>query len=208
MENICGSVIDVNEENNAENLVFETLKESSSISMKKMTENALKGLNMATKKSVIEAQNAYENTYSKDDKEDIYCTEYTEVLNILEYYLIDEDYNKIPKEMIEFFEKNADRNYRYKIDKTKTYIEQSISRKTNSIIVSLYKEYFASKEEKRVLEQILSLNESNLKRIEGYEKNLKDTNRMPNDKALIRCDKECLWMKIINKIRRKLVNGI
>ena len=62
MENICGSVIDVNEENNAENLVFETLKESSSISMKKMTENALKGLNMATKKSVIEAQNAYENT--------------------------------------------------------------------------------------------------------------------------------------------------
>ena len=86
MENICGSVIDVNEDNNVENLVFEALKESSSISMKKMTENALKGLNMATKKSVIEAQNAYENTYSKDDKEDIYCTEYTEVLNILEYY--------------------------------------------------------------------------------------------------------------------------
>ena len=201
MKNICENEIEIQEE------IIDFLEENCSITMKEMAEKALTGLNMATKNSVEEVQSVYKNNDAIKRQEYIYCIEYTEVLAILEYYLIVEDYNKIPKEMIEFFEKTADREYRYKIDKTKTYIEQNISKKSNSIIVSLYREYFASEEEKNVLNQILALNELNLKKIEEYE-NSKKTQQVPEDKALIKLDKQSLWMKIINRIRRKLVKTV
>ena len=47
-----------------------------------------------------------ENTYEKA---------YVEILEILKYIPMRE-YNKIPKERIEFFEKNKDKNYQYKYD--------------------------------------------------------------------------------------------
>lgn len=92
-----------------------------------------------------------------------YPQAYKEVLILLKYYLKEEDYNKIPKEKIEFFEKNADKNYSYEIDKTKKYEEQKRSRKTNSIIVTLYRDYFTTDEEKKTLEKILKLNELKVK---------------------------------------------
>ena len=41
-----------------------------------------------------------------------YSRNYTEVLEILKYIPIDE-YNKIPKQKIEFYEKYKDRSYKY-----------------------------------------------------------------------------------------------
>lgn len=41
-----------------------------------------------------------------------YSRNYTEVLEILKYIPIDE-YNKIPKQKIEFYEKYKDRSYEY-----------------------------------------------------------------------------------------------
>lgn len=193
-------------ENEIQEEIIDLLEENCSITMKVMAENALMGLNMATKKSVEEV--IKEEKYKSDENNTNPKSRfYEEVLAILNYYLKEEDYDRIPKEKIEFFEENADKEYKYKIDKSKSYEEQNISKKANSVLVSLYREYFVSEEEKKVLDQILSLNEANLKKIEEYEKALQNTERVPDERALVKYGKEGLWMKIIRKIRRKLAKG-
>lgn len=194
MKNIC--------ENEIEEII-ELLEENCSIEMKEMAENALTGLNMATRKSVEELIKEEEKCQNDENGILEKAKHYEEALTIMKYYLTKEDYEKIPKEKLEFYEKNADRIYDYDIDKNKTFLEQNISRKANSIIVYLYREYFIKEDEKKILDQVLALNESNIKKIEEYEK-LKHATRIPDDKALIKLDKQNIWMKILNKIRRKV----
>ena len=195
MKNIC--------ENEIEEII-ELLEENCNITMKEMAENALTGLNMATKKSVEEIINE-EEKYKNDILEK--AKHYEEVLTIMKYYLKKEDYEKIPKEKLEFYEKNADKIYDYDIDKNNTFLKQDISREANSIIVYLYREYFIKEDEKEILDQVLHLNEANLKKIEEYE-NSKREKQVPDDKALIKLDKQSLWVKILNKIRRKMAKGV
>lgn len=180
------------EENILKEDILESLKDVNGISMEQMAEYALKGPNMASQKTL--------ETFLKEPTNSII---YTEALTILKYYLKEEDYNKIPKEKIEFFEKNSDSEYKYKIDKTKSYAEQSISRRTNTIIVYLYREYFVTEEEKRILDQILNLNEANQKKIQAYEERV--INKEKEETALIKIEDNTLWIKIINKIRRMLL---
>ena len=91
------------------------------------------------------------NTYKRA------CTEILEILK----YLPEEEYEKIPKEQIEFYEKNKDSNYEYIFDRKKILSGQGLSRTTKILIVSLFKEYFATSSQKEKLEQIL---------IENYKK--------------------------------------
>ena len=87
---------------------------------------------------------------------DTYECSYVEVLEILKH-IPKEEYDKIPKELIEFFEKNKDKSYQYIYNPVspKTLI------KTDAIIVSLYKDYIASDNEKKHIEKRL---------MENYEK--------------------------------------
>ena len=144
---------------------------------------------------------------------DTYPMAYKEVLTILKYYLVKEDFDKIPKEKIEFFENNIDKEYVYEIDKTKSFSEQNISKKANSIIVSLYREYFVTEEEKKILDQILLLNELNLKKIKAYEEEISNKVKLNGIKseekeskieetALVKVEKDSFWMKIIRKISK------
>lgn len=80
-----------------------------------------------------------------------YSRNYTEVLEILKYIPIDE-YNKIPKQKIEFYEKYKDRSYKYE------YNFNSISKNTKSILTNLYKDYIANDKEKELINSILNLN--------------------------------------------------
>ena len=82
-----------------------------------------------------------------------YAKAYTEVLEIIKYFP-EEDYNKIPKKKIEFYKENMDKNY----DITNNP-EQNLSPEANAIIVTLYRDYFASEEQKQKIKEILELNE-------------------------------------------------
>lgn len=85
---------------------------------------------------------------------DTYACSYVEVLEILKH-IPKEDYDKIPKEKIEFYEKNMDKNYVYIYDS----VEPKTLRKTDIILMNLYKNYIAKIEEKEKIEEILRLNE-------------------------------------------------
>ena len=91
---------------------------------------------------------------------DTYSRACTEVLIILKYYLSKTEFNKIPKDKIEFFEKNKDKNYDYQIDKNVPLEKQTISEMANSIIITLYRDYFATDKQKEILNKILILNDA------------------------------------------------
>ena len=84
---------------------------------------------------------------------------YVEVLAILKKYLKEDEFNKIPKEKIDFLEKNKDCNYIFNINNELPIEKQSISKKAKAILVILYRDYFANEQQKGILKQILELND-------------------------------------------------
>lgn len=89
---------------------------------------------------------------------DKYSRAYTEVLEIIKY-LPEEEYNKIPKEKIEFYKNNMNKDYKFKIDPEIDLADQNVSNEAGAIIVTLFRDYFATEEQKNILEEIIKLNE-------------------------------------------------
>lgn len=79
-----------------------------------------------------------------------YANAYTEVLDILKY-ISKEDYEKIPKSKIKVFEENSNKNYSFTYDKNKTLDEQNVSEIAKAIIAILFRDYWATKEQRYVI---------------------------------------------------------
>jgi len=96
---------------------------------------------------------------------------YVEVLEILKYISI-YDYLKIPKHIIEFLKDNSNTNYVFKFDGSKTLDEQNVSKKTKQLILILYRDYWATEEQKRELirKQIEAEIYNEKEKIKKYEK--------------------------------------
>lgn len=92
-----------------------------------------------------------------------YAKAYTEILEIIKHFS-EEDYSKIPEEKIEFYKKNMDVNYKFTINPEIDLSEQNISKEANAIIVNLFREYFATEEQKKKISEILELNQLKLER--------------------------------------------
>ena len=96
-----------------------------------------------------------------------YSKAYTQVLVLLEN-LPKNEYNKIPKSEIDFFERNKDENYAFTLNYSKPLEQQDISIQANSMIVRLFKDYFATESQKIKLELVLK---SNSKKAETAKRN-------------------------------------
>ena len=88
----------------------------------------------------------------------IYAKAYTEVLEILKYFP-KEEYCKIPKNKIDFYKNNMDKEYIFKINPEIDLVKQNISPEANAIIVNLFRDYFATEEQKVKIKEILDLNQ-------------------------------------------------
>lgn len=86
-----------------------------------------------------------------------YSKAYTEVLEIISYFS-KEEYNKIPKEKIEYYTANKDKNYIFKINPNIDLSKQNISPEANAILVSIYRDYFANERQKEILDDLLIKN--------------------------------------------------
>lgn len=86
-----------------------------------------------------------------------YARAYTEVLELLRHLSI-EEYEKIPQNEIEYYKQNKDKEYIFEMDDTKSLQEQNISKEANSIIVTIFRDYFASVKQKEKLKEILENN--------------------------------------------------
>ena len=81
-----------------------------------------------------------------------YAVAYSEVLEILKHIPISE-YNKIPKEKINMFEKNASKEYKCNYIPSKTLTEQNVSKTAKGIIAILFRDYWATPEQKEKIIQ-------------------------------------------------------
>ena len=87
-----------------------------------------------------------------------YAKAYKEVLEIIKHFP-KEEYDKIPKEEIEFYRENMDNDYEFSINPQIDLSKQNISREANAIIINLYQDYFATDEQKITIKEALIQNQ-------------------------------------------------
>ena len=130
---------------------------------------------------------------------------YTEVYEVLKH-ISQEELNKIPSHVINFLECNRDKTYIFTYDVSQSLKEQKISRKANSIIILLFKRYFATEVQREKINNILRQNEliyqreleEKYKSDDIFKKNNMEKTKSENV-AMVKY-KESILKKIINKI--------
>lgn len=139
----------------------------------------------------------------------LYAKAYTEVLEIINHFSEDE-YKKIPKEKIDFYEKHKDRKYDFKINPNIDLAEQNISRKANAILVSLFRDYFATAKQKEILKNLLQQNQEKLEKEKYlkynpdniFNKSNSNINDSKDEVALVEIKNEVWYRKILNFFKR------
>lgn len=133
-----------------------------------------------------------------------YAKAYTEVVAVLNN-LADEEYSKIPKQEIEFYKNNMDKEYKYTLDPEKSLSEQNISIEANAILVAIFRDYFASEKQKETLNKILVDNQKKAEKEKEQKYNpynifSKTNEENKTDTAMVEY-KESILKRILGKIK-------
>ena len=143
-----------------------------------------------------------------------YSKAYTEVLEIIKYFP-EEEYSKIPKEKIDFYKKNMDKNYNFKINPEIDLSNQNISAEANAIIINLFTDFFATENQKLKIKEILDSNQrksDQLKREKYNPDNIfnkkqgvindivEEHNVKEENMAIVKYKKQKWYQKIFDKI--------
>lgn len=126
---------------------------------------------------------------------------YKEVLEILKY-ILEEEYNKIPKEIIQTMFQNMDREYSFKITSYEDFETKELLYETQLILAIFFRDYWATKEQK---EKIFLYEKYQLEKIEQEKCEKYNVNDLfPNQsKALIVIKEEENWyMKILSFLKK------
>lgn len=128
-----------------------------------------------------------------------------EVLGILEY-LEEIDKNKIPKEIIEFLERNKSNTYNPEINYWDNVENLNLKQKTRQILAGIYIDYLSSEDEKKEYINKLKQNEIKNQEILKEKYNVDDIFKkkeiVKNQSVELTVLKEEKWfVKIINKIK-------
>ena len=138
------------------------------------------------------------------------CTEVYAILNDLE----EEDYNKIPPEVITAIKNNRNLDYIFELDYDIDLKDNILLKETRAILFNLYRDYLATSEQKQKI--IRMQNEERqkieLKKQQKYDSNIifnkesKQVENINNDiseiTALTEVKKESFIVRLINKIKR------
>lgn len=144
--------------------------------------------------------------------EDNYKKAYKEVVEILKF-VSKENVDKIPKEMLDMFEEEQDKEYNFKVDTTKSFEEQLLLEETKAIFSNIFRDYWANDYQRKVI-----IEKENMDRIKCEEEkydpkdlfknNQKNFNKQNNndkvDVNLTVIKKENSFKKLIDKIFKSL----
>ena len=140
-----------------------------------------------------------------------YKNAFTEVYTILNF-IEDEDYNKIPKNIICVIEENRNQDYEYEMNEELDIFNQPMLPETKAILFNFFRDYWATEEQKEKI-KIMQREErqkiEEKKRIEYGEYNvfknhnttIKNQNEDANKTALVESKKENIFIKILNRIK-------
>ena len=134
---------------------------------------------------------------------------YAEVYTILQE-LNEEEYNKIPPEVIETIEANRNEEYEYELDNELELKDEPMLPETKAILFNLFRDYLATPEQKakiiRMQNEARQKNE--LKKQQMYNTDVfanrqkEDTVQTKSEKTQIVKYKENIFKRILNKIKR------
>ena len=141
-----------------------------------------------------------------------YSEAIVEVLEILQYS-DDNIIEKIPKKLIEFWQRNKSTTYKPNLDHSKSINEMDLKKKTKSIISMIYLNYLCNDEEKNNIKLILKDNEEKYQQELGEKYNPDNIFKKYNQKQKVTENvvatnmamgeyKETIFKKIINIIKR------
>ena len=133
---------------------------------------------------------------------------YAEVYTILQE-LNEEEYNKIPPEVIKTIEANRNEDYEYELDDELELKDQSMLPETKAILFNLFRDYLATSEQKakiiRMQNEARQKNE--LKKQQMYNTDIfankpkKNLAENSNETMQIVEYKESIFKRILNKIK-------
>ena len=141
-----------------------------------------------------------------------YKIAYSEILEILKH-ISKKEQEKVPSNMIKMFKANASENSNFAYNPKKTLQEQNVSEIAISIIAILYRDYWATKEQKQKI-----LNYQNRER-EKYKAEKYDGNNIFKKKNEIKptianaekypvvVKKQNFIQRIIGKIKKLIINN-
>ena len=130
---------------------------------------------------------------------------YTEVYTILQD-LSQEDYNKIPPEVIEAIKQNRNLNYNNELNEELELKEQPMLPQTKAILFNLFRDYLSTPEQK---EKIIKMQneerqKNELKKKQQYNIDVFETKQKENsiqtESVQLMMYKENIFKKILNKI--------
>ena len=140
-----------------------------------------------------------------------YANAYTEVYEILSC-LNQEEYSKIPEELIEVFEENRNFDYEYEINEEQDLLKQPMLKETKAILLNIFRDDLATPDQKYKINQWLQDDRDYIEKhkIEKYSSIIFENNmkkKIINDeksKILLptKIKKKSIFSRIINKIKR------
>lgn len=141
-----------------------------------------------------------------------YKNAYKEVYTILNY-LDEDDYDKIPPEIINAIKLNMNEEYEYEMNEEIDIFEQQMLPETKATLYNIFRDYLATPEQKeKILKmQLEDRREIEIQKQENYKqedlfKNRNSNFNAPNEPtALIEVKKLNFFQKLLNKIKQLLI---
>ena len=84
--------------------------------------------------------------------ENNYHKAYVEVLEVLKY-IPKEDFEKVPKDIIETLENKKDMEYKYKLNKDVAFENQILMKETKAILANFFRDYWATPEQRNAIKE-------------------------------------------------------
>ena len=140
--------------------------------------------------------------------EENYHKAYKEVIEILKY-VPQESVDKIPKTMLETFEKNMDKDYVFNVDINKSFEEQNLLEETKDIFAVIFRDYWATpyqreriKAKEKYDRQKIEEEKANKYNPDDIFKNKEKDNVVVNNNLPVEIKKENFFKKLISFIKK------
>lgn len=134
---------------------------------------------------------------------DIVGSEVYQILNLIPK----DKYYKIPKKIVDIFDKYKNNKIELKIDMSKSFADQNLNQKTKDIMFAIALDYWLTDEERKKSIEKMKLNEEKAKEKYNVENIFKEKsksvvqNEKEDNKKLI-AKKETFLQRIFNKIKQ------
>ena len=147
----------------------------------------------------------------------IYANAYKEVLIVINN-LVKEDYEKIPKDYINFLENNCNKDYEFKYDTLKSFDEQDLLEDTKYILFGLFEKFGATELQKAKIKSFKTnySNKLEKQKLEKYNpddifnKKLEKNNHQNEKKeyiGLVKYKEPKWYQKLLEKIIKIVLRG-